>query len=549
MKKTILLFVCIVISLLFGGYGCAPAGAPAQPSPSPSEQTALTNKVRFYDIPDGVERYEGAEVTVGGHELPMYSVMVNLSQYWTANNYKRAESGVGLFELEGSATVVVRPRTQLNYASKLRPLSAKITPIADLENNTLTFTIKSAGEYVLEINGNTAETIHFFVSEYDGEEESDGDYTNEMVFAAGLHTAANDSRISSGNLVRLTSNTSVILEDGAVVRAKFIADGQSHIRIAGRGIIDGSAFERDAVAGTVTVPLEFNDCSDVTLRQFTVLDPAGWCVNFYFVENSYIDDVKIITSRSNGDGISLQSCKNVTVDGCFVRTWDDSLVVKNYPRWSNRNVHGATENIVFTNCTIWTDLAQSMEIGYETVGEKLENVRFSNITVLHALHYAPISIHNANNAQIKDILFEDVTVEDAATPSQTVGIIDIRVLFSETWSTNHATTALGSIDGVTVCNLNVLSARYLSVTVGGCVDNRAGYESEHYVSNLTLCDVAVAGERPSLDDCKVKSTGYTQNFTLTQSGEVTGATFLSSMSEEEAAQYGTECEVNFVPLA
>ena len=43
-----------------------------------------------------------------------------------------------------------------------------------------------------------------------------------------------------------------------------------------------------------------------------------------------IDGVKIITARPNGDGITVQSSRNVTVSNSFVRTWDDSLVVKNY---------------------------------------------------------------------------------------------------------------------------------------------------------------------------------------------------------------------------
>ena len=104
----------------------------------------------------------------------------------------------------------------------------------------------------------------------------------------------------------------------------------------------------------------------------------------------------------------------MNVKECFIRSWDDSLVVKNYPKWSNKSEHGATRNIRFNNIIIWTDLAQSMEIGYETIGEVLEDVIFDNITVLHNLHKPVISIHNANNANIKNIIFRNITVEDAS---------------------------------------------------------------------------------------------------------------------------------------
>lgn len=547
MKKLLfIVWLFIISSLGIGLFGCTPAGG--VPAEDPKTDESRVNRVRFYEIPEGAALYSRADVTVGGESLPLYSVMVNTSQYWTPNGYQRESNAVGLFELDGAATVVVRPQVQLNYMSKLRPLSANIIPIADLEENTLTFTVESAGEYVLELNGETDNTICFFVSEYeeDREDDQEDDYTNEIVFAAGLHTAQNDSNISSDNIVRLSSNTRVVLEDGAVVRAKFLAENADHIAVTGRGIIDGSTFERDAERGTVTVPIDFNYCTDVALRNFTVLDPAGWCVNFYFIEDAAIDDIKIITSRSNGDGISLQSCRNVTVDGCFLRTWDDTLVVKNYPRWDNRTVHGATQNILFRNCTLWTDLAQSMEIGYETVGERLENVAFENITVLHALHCAPISIHNANNAAIRNITFEHITIEDAEFPSDTVGVIDIRNLYSENWSEIHAVTSLGSIEDVTINDVKIITARRLSMTIGGCRDVRKGYESEHSVNGLLVSNISVAGVQPKLADCRITSTGYLEGFQFSQDGEVTGAAFVFTQSEDYLALFGAECEVEFV---
>lgn len=538
----ILLFIFSSLTALFG---CA-CGAPAEP-----DNKGKSGTVRIYDIPDGVSRYGGAEIYIGQERLPAYSVMVNTSQSWTGNNYKRVENGVCLFELDGTAKVVVKPETKINYASVVRPLSAKVTPVADVEENTLTLEFKSAGEYVLEVNGNVHEAIHFFVSGY-GENpiEKFTGYKNIEIFSAGLHTAENDTRINSKNQITLSSDTLVYLEDGAVVRGRFYAQNAQNIAIAGRGIIDGSTFERDAVRGTVTVPLEFNYCKNILLNGFSVLDPAGWCVNFYFIEDSRIEDVKIITSRSNGDGISLQSCKNITVDGCFVRSWDDSLVVKNYPRWDNRNIHGATENITFKNCTVWTDLAQSMELGYETVGVPFSNVTFENITVLHAMHNAVMSIHNANNADIKDVTFKNITIEDGKKAADGVGLIDFRILYSSNWSDQHtAPTALGTVNGVTVENVNVISARKFSGIIGGCYDKREGFEGDRYVENVTIKNVALSGERPSAEECKftliedyLRSFGFIQQDGFT----VTGAKFNFTQTEEYLAAYNGDCTVEFI---
>ena len=104
------------------------------------------------------------------------------------------------------------------------------------------------------------------------------------------------------------------------------------------------------------------------------------------------------------------------IDNSFIRTWDDSIVVKNY---ASNNSH----DIYANNCVLWTDLAQSMEIGVETnagydgynASPKIYNVEFKNIDVIHAMHKAPISIHNGDNAEIYNIKWENIVIEDLHT--------------------------------------------------------------------------------------------------------------------------------------
>ena len=104
------------------------------------------------------------------------------------------------------------------------------------------------------------------------------------------------------------------------------------------------------------------------------------------------------------------------IDDCFIRTWDDGIVVKNY---ASNNSH----DIYVNNCVLWTDLAQSMEIGFETnagydgynADPKIYNVEFKNIDVIHAMHKAPISIHNGDDAEIYNIKWENIVIEDLHT--------------------------------------------------------------------------------------------------------------------------------------
>lgn len=534
-----------VLALLCGLFCACPApDSDLDPDPDPAPQLTQS-RVEFTAPANEAIRYNDVKISVEGTELPLYGVKVNNKHTWQPNpTASRSDSGVGYMFLEGNATVSVSMQGLTSCI--VRPLSANVTPV--VENGVASFTLSSAGNYSVEPNGDPKKAVFLFVSNFSKKDVSA--QGNVIRFARGVHTAADSAYINNDNTVVLSSNTTVVLEDGAVVRAKFTANNASNITICGTGIIDGSAFARNAATNEVTVPLEFNYCSNVSFRDFSVLDPAGWCVNWYFCSDCNIDNIKIITSRSNGDGISLQSCKRVNVSNCFVRTWDDSLVVKNYPQWNDRSNEGATESITFENCTVWTDLAQSMEIGYETIGKTLKDVTFRNITVLHNFHKPVISIHNGNNADIVNVTYDTVTVEDASMGKGDAGsnnqLIELSVEYSSTWSDQHKKTELGSIDGVTVKNVAVLSGNaIIPIRVAGSRDTRSGYgNTSHFVKNVTIENVWLSSDKKfSANYAYFTKNEFTSGITVNMGDSMVVAPFLFSMTAEQSAAYTPTAKV------
>ena len=81
-----------------------------------------------------------------------------------------------------------------------------------------------------------------------------------------------------------------------------------------------------------------------------------------------------------------------------------------------------------------------MEVGYETYGASMENIVFENITVLHSYHKAVMSIHNADQANISNVHFRDITIEDAQgvgdiwTETYDNYFIDMTIAFNADWS-------------------------------------------------------------------------------------------------------------------
>ena len=287
---------------------------------------------------------------------------------------------------------------------------------------------------------------------------------NVRYFGPGVH---------KDQIITVKSNETIYLDTGCVLYGQIYCGLGKNFTIAGHGVLCGSIYDRwqDTI-----VPVNLSNCSGFTIRDITILDPSAWTVNLFKCKNAEIDNVKIVSARSNSDGFTFQNCQNITVKNSFVRSWDDSLVVKGY--------NGDVDGITFDACTLWTDLAQSCEIGYETRAKKIENIAFRNITVLHNFHKPVISIHNSDHAAVRHVLFENIIVEDAqmGEGDGTPYLIDLTTTASQ-WS---ATLKRGTIEDVIIRNVQVLSGKRPAVRIWAN-DETSGI-NHIQIHNLTILE-------------------------------------------------------------
>jgi hypothetical protein len=203
------------------------------------------------------------------------------------------------------------------------------------------------------------------------------------------------------------NDQTVFLEPGSVVAGKVTMGSNS--KLMGRGIL--------TQGGPAAIEVHYQ--KNVSIDGISVLDPNRWVVELRGSEGISLENVKIISARDNSDGITIQSTRDVDIHKCFVRSWDDSIVIKNYTKENCFNIKVA-------DTVLWTDLAQSTEIGFETnkgsvtgfspspnKDPRIYNVSFEDIDVIHAYHKAPISIHNADSCQVYDISFKNIIVDHA----------------------------------------------------------------------------------------------------------------------------------------
>lgn len=415
------------------------------------------------------------QVKVNGQDCYVYDTNVNNTHSWV-NNYLPTldRTPITYFDFDGMVEISVKvPDINIENVT-IRPLSYNIKPDIDVKNHTVTFRVSKPDAYTVEFNNNVQRAVHIFANPI----ETDlPDFNDEDTIYIGPGEWNIDN-------IMLDKGQTLYISGGAVVHGIINANFVNNVTVCGRGIIDGSKHTgwqgRDA-----KIPLKFDNCNYFTVEGIISLNSNAWGFQAYDSIAGTIDNLKMITARPNGDGISLQSCNNVTVKNSFLRTWDDTLVVKNY------DVNSA--DITFKNVQVWTDLAQSMEIGYETnKGDKedaiIKNVTFEDITVLHNFHKSVVSIHNADNAAISNIKYKNIVVEEACMGKGdgTEQLIDFSIVSNGNWST---TMDRGTISDVSIDGMKVL---YGNEKFMPCIIK--GYDSDHKVENVTIKGLNLFGK-------------------------------------------------------
>ncbi len=465
--------------------------APAAPEEG---QTLLT----IYEGPKTMTSSENAIITANGQELFVYDVMVNHQHIWSADVLP-SDTPMTYFDFSGEVTIDIQmPGLEKGVESAVvLPTSCGIVPtVAD---GHAQFTITQPGQYTVVFNDSVNKAAHIFANPI---ETNVPDPNDPNVFYIGPGEWTMDA-------IALGDNQTLYLAGGAVLHSVISVSGSENVRICGRGMIDGSDYPAWVQAGsTARVPIDLNHAKNVTVEGITLVNSNCWNLNSFASKNVTIDNVKIISGRQNGDGFTFQSCTDHLVTNSFVRSWDDSLVLKNYS--------GSTKGITFRGIQIWTDLAQSMEIGYETdkgmtLDPEISNVLFEDITVLYNFHKPVISIHNSDDAYVHDITYRNIVVENALMQGdngKNKELIEMTLLNSG-WST--VTDEFGSIDNVLIDGLTVLN------TVDGKIPESrfVGHGPENQITNVTLRNVTIVGQAiASLDDLNASTNEYCDGITV-----------------------------------
>ncbi|WP_129715210.1 glycoside hydrolase family 28 protein [Pedobacter sp. SYP-B3415] len=101
--------------------------------------------------------------------------------------------------------------------------------------------------------------------------------------------------------------------------------------------------------------LVFNNCRKVLLQGVTFQNSAAWNLHTLLCEDLIVKDIQVKNPAyaQNGDGIDIESCKNVLIESSTFDVGDDGICIKSGRDAAGRARGIATENVLVRNCRVY----------------------------------------------------------------------------------------------------------------------------------------------------------------------------------------------------
>ena len=317
---------------------------------------AQAGEVTVWKAPEGEPLSAVYRVTVDGISVPVY----------TAQSVHGGNYAFALFDFTGKIAVAVTVGTESGpnlTRAVIRPKSGQIA--SHMQGNALSFQLDTSRKLSIEPDGINGPLL-LFAGRPEKNPPRQGD-PGVVYFGPGIHRP--------GRIV-LKAGQTLYLAGGAVVKGAIIARQADHIRISGRGILDGTDWPW--LHGPASHLVGIQNSHDVTIEDIVIRGSFAWTVVPMRCRNVTIRNIKIVNSRvQNDDGINPCNSQDVLIDDCFVRTDDDCVALKGLG-----NLKFRTPPCVGSPCKLrfWCDRARIFLFAHESQAPAIEDFNYHTAT-------------------------------------------------------------------------------------------------------------------------------------------------------------------------
>lgn len=243
------------------------------------------------------------------------------------------------------------------------------------------------------------------------------------------------------------------------------ANGKQNIAITGRGVLNGQGWNwwwrsasskapapqgknplpaREAwralyariEAGEKVGPADFDaakeylrpslvgiyNCRNVLVEGVTLFKSPMWMLHPVYSDDIVVRGVRFVSADPegqpskegtgpNGDGIDVDSCRNVRISDCFFSTSDDCIVIKSGRDNDGIRTNRPTEYVTITNCVMYKGHG-AVVIGSETSGG-IRDITASNIVSKGTDTGFRIKSQRGRGGVMENFRFDNWVIEDA----------------------------------------------------------------------------------------------------------------------------------------
>jgi polygalacturonase len=158
--------------------------------------------------------------------------------------------------------------------------------------------------------------------------------------------------------------------------------------------------------------LLLTNCKYILLEGVTFQNSPAWCLHPLMSEHLTVKDVFVKNPwyAQNGDGIDVESCKNVLIENSTFDVGDDALCMKSGRDEEGRKRGMATENIIIRGCTVYAAHG-GFVIGSEMSGGA-RNIYVSNCTFLGTDIGLRFKTTRGRGGIVENIFINDIYMKD-----------------------------------------------------------------------------------------------------------------------------------------
>lgn len=158
--------------------------------------------------------------------------------------------------------------------------------------------------------------------------------------------------------------------------------------------------------------LVLTKCKNILLEGNTYQNSAAWCLHPLMCENITVKNVQVKNPwyAQNGDGIDVESCKNVLIDNCIFDVGDDALCMKSGRDEAGRKRGMPTQNVIIKNCTVYASHG-GFVIGSEMSGGA-KNIYVNNCTFIGTDIGLRFKTTRGRGGVVENIFINDIYMKD-----------------------------------------------------------------------------------------------------------------------------------------